>query len=365
MHQGMACVMIAQDLLGAGLFKQRMHGYLTRHAFGNASSAQLWEDLGLGREMQHWVQSSGHPVVSVTLKPDGTLSLSQRRFFASGEAEPAAPWALSLTLRRRDGRKEHIRLDGESLEVPNAADVVLVSGVFCRVHYCDASYTAAVSAAAQLDSLEAVALLDGQTALARSGLGSARRVLELLQALRGATVSAHVATAMLDAAETLRNAFWDEKRLATYQRSLAAHFLAEPSDAEVWTDVRLRCRGLAFETAQYEPLFGEWRSVPMAELAFVFRAAAMRPEHFDALLAIGRDPNADANVQRLALRELGARATDKTRLEETLLSLSSGLFRTVFLSVRVRQISWSWIHFSHCRTMRSCIPSCRSTGPPS
>ena len=334
--KGMACVMIAQDLLGEALFRQRLGGYLARHAFSNASTDQLWEALGLGAEMQHWVRVAGHPVVSAARGPGGVLALAQERFFASGERQQGgAPWAVSLSARRRGSeQRRQIRLDAATAEVADAADVVLLTGVFCRVHYCDALFSDVLASVSLFSSLEAVSLLDGQVALARGGRGSARRVLELLQALRGAAPSAHVASAVLDAVADLKNAFAAEKRLAEYQRQLAAQVLAHESDAEIWQDVHLRCRGIAFDPALYEPHFAAWQSRGMAELGFIFRAAAQKPEHFEALAAIGRDARTDSNVQRLALTQLGGNTRDTARLEQLLLSLPSGMFRTVFLAVK-------------------------------
>lgn len=310
--KGMACVMIAQDFLGKESFQTQMGKYLKKYAFSNARTDQLWEELGLGAEMRHWVRAMGHPVVTATRAMDGnSIHLKQERFFANGDVEAGAsePWSMNLNAVTRDGGRKKIRF--EKLEDTIADDgVALFWGVFCRVSYCDALFGNLLANVATFNSFELLQLIDGQVALARSARGNGGRVLDLIESIWSAmklnklSVEPLVADGLLSAMGTLTNAFSTEIRLAEYRKRLAAFFLSIQSEKETMGDVHQTCRSLAFDASLYEDKFAQWQLCENPELQFVFRAAALKAENFDILLAISRDPSRGANIQVVQIRRL-------------------------------------------------------------
>ena len=80
-------------------FRRGLHLYLTRHAYGNTFTEDLWaaleEESGqpVGRIMNTWVGQMGYPVVEVSedstaaVEGQRTFQLRQRKFNADGTAD--------------------------------------------------------------------------------------------------------------------------------------------------------------------------------------------------------------------------------------------------------------------------------------
>jgi tricorn protease interacting factor F2/3 len=74
-----------QGYIGPDLFRDGLHRYLNTHAYGNASSRNLWQafeaasEKPVTRMMQNWIEQPGYPLVCVE-RQGQTLTLSQKRF---------------------------------------------------------------------------------------------------------------------------------------------------------------------------------------------------------------------------------------------------------------------------------------------
>lgn len=89
--------------LGNDSFKKGLHLYLTRHAYANTSTADLWQALSeasgkdVKKFMHAWTSQPGYPIVHVTEK-NGKLQVSQKRFkLINDAAAPHTPsWHIPL-----------------------------------------------------------------------------------------------------------------------------------------------------------------------------------------------------------------------------------------------------------------------------
>ncbi len=129
--------------LGDEDFKKGMHLYLTRHAYKNTVTSDLWQALGeasgknVAEFMHAWTSKPGYPIVHVSEK-DGKLQVSQKRFTMLGDVSPSheASWHIPL-LDDRIGETAILAATHTSLAMPTEQPLYLNrdrSG-FYRVSY--------------------------------------------------------------------------------------------------------------------------------------------------------------------------------------------------------------------------------------
>jgi aminopeptidase 2 len=93
--KGCSVLRMISDYLGVEMFIEGVRLFLQRHAFGNATTNDLWDSLGTvsGKEVRKmmaiWTQKVGYPVLSITEDDaSNTIEVSQHRFLQSGEVLP-------------------------------------------------------------------------------------------------------------------------------------------------------------------------------------------------------------------------------------------------------------------------------------
>ena len=93
--------------LGKGTFLQGVSDYLKDHAYGNATTNDLWAALSKasGQDvksfMNNWVRTVGFPVLTVAEEP-GQIGLRQSRFLSTGDVtkeEDQTLWWIPLGLK--------------------------------------------------------------------------------------------------------------------------------------------------------------------------------------------------------------------------------------------------------------------------
>ena len=189
-RKGQAVLRMFEAYLGPDTFRDGIRGYMKARAFGNATTADLWNALSkasgqdVGAIASGWTEQPGFPLVSVTASCDAagkrTLSLSQRRFLLqksdSSRYDPATSrWKIPLQIRSglagvprnvlltREAQSERAGTCQEPLTV-NAGAVG-----FYRVQYDAATLVTLSSTFGSLPDGDRIALLDDQWALVESG----------------------------------------------------------------------------------------------------------------------------------------------------------------------------------------------------
>ncbi len=93
--------------LGQEKFLLGVSNYLQAHAFGNATTGDLWSALSdasgqdVNSFMDNWIRQIGFPVLTVAEEP-GQLGIRQSRFLTSGDVKPEedqTTWWIPLGLR--------------------------------------------------------------------------------------------------------------------------------------------------------------------------------------------------------------------------------------------------------------------------
>ncbi len=119
--KGASLLRMVEGYLGEETFRRGIALYLKEHAYGNATSEDLWEALQRASEkpvkalLKTWAERPGHPLLEVSGGED-SLTLTQKRS-SLGPPQPEPPWPLPLTFVR-DGRAETFLFDTPTRTLP-------------------------------------------------------------------------------------------------------------------------------------------------------------------------------------------------------------------------------------------------------
>lgn len=134
-NKGKAVLGMFETWVGPEAFRRGVLDYLAKHAWGNASAADLWIALSkvsgndITSAMETFLVQPGLPVVSAEVTLDGTVQLKQERFLTHGMLAPEQKWQVPVTLRYSDGKSTRTRtvlLSEESQAVHLESDGPLV-----------------------------------------------------------------------------------------------------------------------------------------------------------------------------------------------------------------------------------------------
>lgn len=188
-EKGAAVVRMLEQYLEPERFRQGVHHYLTKHAYGNTRTTDLWDALEestgspVRAAMDTWIFQGGHPVLDVSAT-GSTVMLRQRQFRFDGTGD--ALWSVPVVVRTRAGgiTAEHrVLMTTAEVEIDVGADldwVVANSGSngFYRVSYSDDLRSALIDQAVEiLSGPERISLIDDLVASVIAGLAPAIDIL--------------------------------------------------------------------------------------------------------------------------------------------------------------------------------------------
>jgi aminopeptidase N len=294
-QKGQAVIRMLEAYLGAEGFRDGIRRYLRAHAYGNATTADLWAQLAAtsGQPVEPVATSFTHqPGVPLIVAEPGacrdgrrTIALRQERFVLNApDAQPLA-WQVPIDLQTVGGASPEaakVLLDGvASVALGACGDDTAVTanaaGIgYYRVAYAPALFTALTTRFAALDPADQLTLLSDAWALVEAGRAPVAPYLDLTRKL-AAKVDYAVWRQVLDTLAELDELYRDQPgRLAfqAYARSLLAPLAArlgwDDKPDEPANDALLRQRALTMLG-----LFGE--PAVLAEAQRRFRAFQEHP----------------------------------------------------------------------------------------
>ena len=131
--KGASIIRMCHDWIGDESFKRGLHEYLTKHAYKNAVTEDLWRSLEeaskkpIEKMMSTWTLQRGHPIVYASMKTDGTkriLTLTQERFTIDGildDEEKQMLWQIPIALITSQNPKKPTTptlMTTKSIEIP-------------------------------------------------------------------------------------------------------------------------------------------------------------------------------------------------------------------------------------------------------
>ncbi len=138
--KGASVIRMLADYLGEKDFRDGLRYYLKKHAYGNATTVDLWRALEhvsgkpVAKVMANWTGKAGYPVVSVKNSKKALL-LAQSRFFSSAisrkKNQQKTLWQIPLLIKRKNFAKiEKKLMPKQSLALP-----ALKTGEWLKLNY--------------------------------------------------------------------------------------------------------------------------------------------------------------------------------------------------------------------------------------
>lgn len=203
-QKGAAILRMLEQFVGEETMREGVGRYLRRHAFGNASTADLWAAIGeastrpVNAIMDTWVHQPGYPLLTVALDANGgeaTLSVRQERFLYDPPPDEAPPpaqtWQVPVLYREGRGATSTLLLDSEQAQIPldgAQPDYVYVNSGghgFYRVRYAPEllrRLTARLST--DFEPVERFTIVNDAWALVRAGKLTVNEYLDLTAGYR-------------------------------------------------------------------------------------------------------------------------------------------------------------------------------------
>ncbi len=105
-EKGGTVLHMLESYAGKEAFRNGLHDYLSRHAYGNAEGKDLWNAISRHSKRQNgrpsvsefaetWITRKGHPIIRMDAA-DGSVRLEQRRFSISGTRPIKEAWPVPI-----------------------------------------------------------------------------------------------------------------------------------------------------------------------------------------------------------------------------------------------------------------------------
>ena len=190
-------LLTVENFLGPETFRKGVHAYLTAHLYSNATAQDFWNaetavsHKPVDKIMDSLVAQPGVPLLTFGQPVNGTVSVTQKRFFLSPsvEPDPAQKWTLPVCFKT-GSTGQHCELltpSNSTLKVPAGGLFFANAGGkgYYRSAYAPSDYAALV---AQVESgltpPERISLLGDEWAQLRSNKASIGDYLNLVEAIK-------------------------------------------------------------------------------------------------------------------------------------------------------------------------------------
>ncbi len=291
-QKGGALLRMLEQYLGPDKFREGVSHYLRVHAYKNTETNDLWDAIEatsgepVRRIMDSWIWQPGFPLISASLRDDGTtLRLAQRRFLldpAAADTPHDQTWVVPIHVRNGE-EVSVVLLDAEHVDLPLSepeAPVVVNAGGhgFFRVAYDDALRgRLGRETLASMSTLERYSLVDDAWTSTVAGRLSAVDLLDVLEGF----------------ADEREHAVWQSIVIALRGLGRLVGDAARPEfEARVRSLVTPALTSLGEPTDDESDLDGKLRGLLTAALGVLGADTATRERCRELFAAAGADPTA-------------------------------------------------------------------------
>jgi aminopeptidase N len=200
-NKGQALIRMLESYLGETVFRDGIRSYMAAHAYGNTTTANLWQALEstahkpVTRIAASFTEQDGVPLISAETACSGDtqrLALRQGRFVVAPMKSAALPprnWQIPVTLGPPRAKSPDVVLLQGSTEIPagscgEAIKVNLGDIGYYRVEYGAASRAALAKSLAQLAPEDRVNFLADSWAMVQAGRAEPPSYLALVETLK-------------------------------------------------------------------------------------------------------------------------------------------------------------------------------------
>ncbi|KAJ5317271.1 hypothetical protein N7508_001779 [Penicillium antarcticum] len=246
--KGSSVIRMLSVHLGRETFLRGVADYLKSHAYGNATTNDLWSALSKasGQDvhsfMDPWIRKIGFPVVTVAEEP-GQISVRQNRFLSTGDAKPeedetkwwiplgikSGPKLATVDTRALTAKSDTVGGVGEDTFYKINKDL---SG-FYRTNYPPAHLAKLGQSLGLLSTEDKIGLLGDATALAVSGEGTTPALLTLLEGFKDEQnylVWSQVSSSMAN----LRSVFSQNEQVAEGLKKFTLQLVSPVAERSGW-----------------------------------------------------------------------------------------------------------------------------------
>jgi aminopeptidase N len=191
--KGAAVISMLEDYVGEDAWRNGVRSYISKHAYGNAVTDELWQEMEQAAPGKQFMQVAhdftlqpGVPLIKASqLCVDGKtqLSLEQAEFTVDRPDKVPLHWRVPVTVRAGDGNAVRVLVDGKaSVSLPGCNAPVLINagqkGYF-RTQYSPAQFKALSAGFSKLPVVDQMGVMLDASALAAVGLQPESDTLDL------------------------------------------------------------------------------------------------------------------------------------------------------------------------------------------
>jgi aminopeptidase N/puromycin-sensitive aminopeptidase len=186
-----------ENYLGPEMFRKGVHNYLSAHLYANATAEDFWgaqtatSHKPVDKIMESLIAQPGEPLIVFGEPANGSVGVTQRRFFlsASIEPNPAQKWTLPVCFKVAAGKQdcELLSPDQTTLKVPQSGLLFANAGGtgYYRSEYSASNYAAiAAQVETGLSPTERIGLIGDEWAQVRANKASVGDYLNLVAAVK-------------------------------------------------------------------------------------------------------------------------------------------------------------------------------------
>jgi aminopeptidase N/puromycin-sensitive aminopeptidase len=258
-NKAAAVLLMIENYLGADVFRQGVHNYLSAHLYGNATAEDFWGAQTrtsrklVDKIMESLVAQPGAPVLAFGKPANGSVDVAQSRFFLSPsiKPDPEQKWTLPVCFKTTAGPQNCEFLTPGSHSLPVPASAIFFANAngkgYYRASYEPDTYKTILSQVETgLTPAERIHLIGDQWAQLRANKATVGDYLSLVSAVKDDT-SAEVNSSAIEGVDAiyLRVAATKDERdklaawiRATYGPHLAALGAPAPDDTPNTRELR-------------------------------------------------------------------------------------------------------------------------------
>ena len=259
--KGASILRMLEQFLGEDVFQSGLHSYLTRNAYENARTQDLWNSLGeasgqpVGAIMDTWVKQTGYPVIDVeaTRLGDGVdLALSQGRFLYEsilGQNEPDTTlWQVPVTIQSAyDSQTSRLLMDGALATARLKTASSGATGDWLKLNPLQTGFYRVKYSSEELNRLsppirnrvlppaDRIGMQNDTYALSRAGYVPATEFLRIADAYTGEN-DASVCADLADNLAGIDSLLWDQPYYSKF--SVFARRIFQPTGSEIGWDAK-------------------------------------------------------------------------------------------------------------------------------
>ncbi|RDL38483.1 Metalloproteases (Zincins), catalytic [Venustampulla echinocandica] len=260
-QKGSAVIRMLAAHLGRETFLKGVSNYLKSHAYGNATTNDLWSALSeaSGQDVNglidNWIRKVGFPVVTVAEEP-GQISLKQSRYLSTGDVKPeedTTTWWVPLGLEGKAGAQgvTSIGLTDKETVIRDIDDsfykINKDNAGFYRTNYPPARLAKLGTQIDRLSTADKIGVIGDAGALAFSGQATTAGLLAFVEGLQSES-NYLVWSQVLSSLGTVKSVFAENEEISEGLKKFALTLITpavekigwEPSPNEDYLTGQLR-----------------------------------------------------------------------------------------------------------------------------